>query len=151
MALTRDMTEQRLELFLEACSERQVKVTHQRLEIYRVLASTNEHPDAEAIYRRVCKRIPTISRDTVYRNLKMLAGHGLISIVGQSHDRLRFDANIQPHHHFVCTHCGLIRDFYSDELRKLSIPTEAMVFGKPSSIHLEVKGLCTGCQRKIKR
>lgn len=151
MALTRDMTEQRLELFLEACSERQVKVTHQRLEIYRVLASTNEHPDAEAIYRRVRKRIPTISRDTVYRNLKMLAGHGLISIVGQSHDRLRFDANIQPHHHFVCTHCGLIRDFYSDELRKLSIPTEAMVFGKPSSIHLEVKGLCTGCQRKIKR
>jgi Fur family transcriptional regulator, peroxide stress response regulator len=150
MAVARETIEQRLGAFMEACASRQVKITHQRVEIYRVLASTDEHPDADAIYRRVRKRIPTISRDTVYRNLKLLTGHGLISIVGMSHERLRFDANMKSHHHFVCMKCGLIRDFYSDNFMKLDFPAEANAFGTPASLHMEIKGICTGCQKRVK-
>ena len=139
-------TEARVKGFVEICISRGVKVTHQRLEIYRELASSEEHPDAETIHRRVRRRIPTISRDTVYRNLKMLAEHGIISIVGMSHERLRFDANIGRHHHFVCRECGLIRDFCAREWEGIGFPREVKRFGVPVSLYLEVKGVCTACQ-----
>lgn len=145
MAIPSNIVKKRMEVFRQACIDSGVKVTHQRLEIYRELASSEEHPDADRLYRRVRKRIPTISRDTVYRNLKMLSEHNLISIVGMSHERLRFDANMDSHHHFVCVRCGLIRDFYSGHLENIECPKEAEIFGKPVSLHLEVKGICAKC------
>ncbi len=132
--------------FRQACVDRGVKVTHQRLEIFRELASTEEHPDVETVHRRVRERIPTISPDTVYRNLKMLVEHGLVSVVGMSHERLRFDANMGPHHHFVCVRCGLIRDFRSPHLENVEFPEEAEALGEPVSLHLEVKGVCAQCR-----
>ncbi|NIA16234.1 MAG: transcriptional repressor [Nitrospiraceae bacterium] len=146
MAVSSEMIETRMSAFREACACRGVKVTHQRLEIYRELTSSEEHPDADAICQGVRNRVPTISRDTVYRNLKMLAEHGLISIVGMSHERLRFDANMELHYHFVCVRCGLIRDFYSQNLDNIDFPAEAVAFGDPVSLHLEVKGVCRTCR-----
>jgi Fur family peroxide stress response transcriptional regulator len=146
MAVSSEIIEARMRAFGEACASRGIKVTHQRLEIYRELASTEEHPDAEVIHQRVRKRIPTISRDTVYRNLKTLAEHGLVSVVGMSHERLRFDGNMAPHHHFVCVRCGMIRDFYSPGLGSIDFPAEAESFGEPVSLHVEVKGVCRTCR-----
>lgn len=151
MAITSNMVNQRMEAFRQACVERGVKVTHQRLAIYRELAASEEHPDADMIHRRVRKRIPTISRDTVYRNLKVLSEHGLVSVVGMSHERLRFDANMGTHHHFVCVRCGLIRDFCSERLGRIEYPKEAEVFGQPVSLHLEVKGVCAKCGSRVKK
>jgi Fur family peroxide stress response transcriptional regulator len=146
MKVAPETIEARMRAFKEACIHRGVKATHQRYEIYRELASSEEHPDAETLYQRIRDRVPTISRDTVYRNLKMLAEHGLISIVGMSHERLRFDANMKLHHHFVCVRCGLIRDFYSPMLEGLSCPEEAAAFGDPMSLNVEVKGVCNACR-----
>lgn len=150
-AFTNDKTT--LELFKQSCLAKGIKLTHQRIEIFRELALSEEHPDADTVLTRVRKRIPTISRDTVYRNLKFLSEQGLIAIVGMSHERLRFDANMKSHHHFVCIRCGLIRDFYSNYLTTLEYPKEVEIFGKPLSLHIEVKGLCTKCasHRKKKR
>ena len=140
--------EARIEAFVDACRRQNLRVTHQRMEIYRELAATEEHPDVDTIYRRVRRRIPMISLDTVYRNLKLLAEKGLISVVGLSEERLRFDANIAPHHHFVCVSCGAIRDFTSPVLANLRLPAGAKRLGKPLSVHLEVKGVCGACEPK---
>ena len=147
MALPSDVIEDRLAGFRSACERLGLKATHQRMAIYRELASTEAHPDAETIHRRVGRRIPEISRDTVYRNLNLLAEHGLISTVGLSHERLRFDANLGPHHHFVCVKCGLIRDFNSPGCGAIEPPAEAKAIGDPVSAHLEVKGVCRACRR----
>ena len=141
-----DIVEARMAAFRAECERRGLKLTHQRLEIYRELASTEQHPDADTVHRRVRKRIPVISKDTVYRNLKLLAEHGLISIVGLSHERLRFDANMESHHHFVCVRCGRIQDFCSPNLADIKMPQEAKIYGNPVSLHLEVKGVCVSCQ-----
>lgn len=138
--------ESRIDAFVDACRRQNMRVTHQRMEIYRELAATEEHPGVDTIYRRVRRRIPMISLDTVYRNLKLLAERGLISVVGLSEERLRFDANIEPHHHFVCVSCGAIRDFTSPDLAKVGIPAGAKRLGKPVSVHLEVKGVCGECE-----
>jgi Fur family peroxide stress response transcriptional regulator len=120
------------------------------MEIFRVVISTEEHPDAVTVHRRVKKRIPTVSLDTVYRNLKLLADHGLLAIVGMSQESLRFDGNMQEHHHFACVKCGLIRDFSSGAIGGLTMPDEAKTFGAPLSLHLEVKGICATCQKSAK-
>ncbi len=133
--------------FMEACRERGVKITHQRLEIYRELASTGEHPDALVLHRRIRKRMPTVSLDTVYRNLRMLESHGIISIVGMSHERLRFDANMEPHHHFNCAACSRIIDFQSEQAGATKWPAEAEACGKPLSVRFEVRGLCKNCHQ----
>lgn len=144
-----EVIEKRIADFREACESQGLKLTYQRLEIYRKLAATEEHPDVETIYQGVKEHIDTISRDTVYRNLNLLAEYGLISIVGMSHERLRFDANMTHHHHFVCVKCGMIQDFYSPHLDAVAMPQEANVFGTPVSLHIEVKGVCATCQRVL--
>ncbi len=134
--------------FRAACEAKGLKVTHQRLEIYRVLAESDDHPDAEIVYQQVRERIPTVSLDTVYRNLKLLAEHGIISFVGISRERVRFDAKRDPHHHFVCIQCGSIRDFESNRIDAYEPPKEAHAFGTPVSVQLEVKGICSRCQKQ---
>lgn len=137
----------RMEDFRRACIARGIRLTHQRLEIFRELASTDEHPDVETIYRKVKIRIPTISLDTVYRNLRFMAEEGLIAVVGLSNERQRFDANRSDHHHFVCIRCGAIRDFLSEKTKKLTPPREAEEIGRPVSVRLEVKGICRECEK----
>ncbi|MDX9975230.1 MAG: transcriptional repressor [FCB group bacterium] len=150
MTVPRETIAQRMNAFGKACDRLGIKVTHQRMEIFRVVISTEEHPDAVTVHRRVKKRIPTVSLDTVYRNLKLLADHGLLAIVGMSQESLRFDGNMQEHHHFACVKCGLIRDFSSGAIGGLTMPDEAKTFGAPLSLHLEVKGICATCQKSAK-
>ncbi len=138
--------ERRTKVFSEVCRSYGVKATHQRSEIYRELARTNEHPDAETIYARVRKRIPTISLDTVYRTLRLLEKKGLISRVGSLSEKTRFDANTDRHHHFVCTECGFTGDFYNEEWDGFRAPSDVMAMGTVNSIHVELRGICKGCQ-----
>lgn len=123
-----------------------LKLTHQRLEIFREVAKSGIHPDAETIFNGVRKRVSTISLDTVYRTLWLLLDLGLVTSLGASRERVRFDANLKPHHHFVCVRCGLIRDFCSQHLQSIECPEEAEAFGEPVSLRLEVKGVCTNCR-----
>ena len=142
--------ERRIEMFSNFCRRYGAKVTHQRTEIYRELAGTNEHPDAETIYARVRKRIPTISLDTVYRTLRLLERRGLISRVGSLGERTRFDADTKRHHHFVCTGCGFMGDIYNDEWNDFRFPSDVMAMGTVNSVHIELRGLCKACQRKLR-
>ena len=59
-----------------------MKLTHQRMEIFREVARTADHPDAQTVYERVRKRVPAVSLDTVYRNLWLLSDLGLLSTLG---------------------------------------------------------------------
>ena len=136
----------RIAWFLARCRRAGIKVTHQRTEIFRELAQTEEHPDAEAIYQRVKRRIPAISQDTVYRNLRTLAEQRIIQKVGSTGYRTRFDANVDPHHHFVCTLCGLIRDFYSGDLDQFQPPPPVREMGSVDSVYVELRGICKACR-----
>ncbi len=140
-------SEQRLDHLSAVVKEAGVKLTHQRLEIFRELARTEDHPDAETLFRAVRRRMPTVSLDTVYRTLWMLRDLRLVTTLGPSRDGVRFDVNLDPHHHYVCVRCGLVRDFDSVELDRLRVPEAVSTFGSVESAQLEVRGLCAGCQR----
>jgi len=143
-----DETARRIAQFKAAAKDKSVKLTHQRLEIFREVASSLEHPDAETVYRAVRPRMPTVSLDTVYRTLWMLSDMGLISTLGVRRESVRFDANPKKHHHYVCIRCGLTRDFESDELHALRLPDTVKVLGSVLSTHIEVRGVCERCANK---
>lgn len=137
--------ERRLDRFKAAAKAAGVKLTHQRLEIFREVASSLEHPDAETVFRGVRKRMPTISLDTVYRTLWTLNDLGLITTLGPRRESVRFDANLDHHHHFVCVQCGRALDFQSAEFDALRVPKSVTEFGSIIATHVEVRGVCGKC------
>jgi len=134
--------------FIEALRRIGMKVTHQRVEVFREAARSDEHLDAEMIYQRVRKRVTTISRDTVYRTLATLEREGLIRKAGGLGGSARFDANLGPHHHFVCTVCGAVKDFRSQALDRLPIARAARALGSIESAQVHVRGICVACKRR---
>jgi Fur family peroxide stress response transcriptional regulator len=141
----------RMTRFERVCRDADVRLTPQRLEIFREVARTGDHPDAEMVYQRVRRRMPTLSLDTVYRTLWLLSDHGLVTTLGPSRERTRFDANLVRHHHFVCDRCGSTRDFYSEELDDLQLPPSARALGRIESTLVEVRGVCRECDGKTVR
>lgn len=135
----------RMETFTQTCRESGAKLTHQRMEIFREVAQSGDHPDAEKVYQGVRERMPTLSQDTVYRTLWWLKDMGLIRTLGPPRERTRFDANLNHHHHFVCVRCGLTRDFYSDYLDGLKLPESVQSIGYAETMSVEVKGICRDC------
>jgi len=148
VAVSKAEIQRRMERFVETCRAKGMKVTHQRMEVFRELAGAEEHPDAEAIYQSVRRRVPAISRDTVYRTLASLEEQGIVRKAEILYNKARYDANMERHHHFVCTECGLVRDFYSKALNELPIPKAASALGRVESTHVQLRGLCSTCARR---
>lgn len=148
MKVSPEEIKQRMEYFETGLRKAGVKITIQRIEIFREVAVSIEHPDAELIFKGVRNRMPTVSLDTVYRTLWLLLDLGLLSTLGASRERTRFDANMKTHHHFVCSQCGMTRDFYSEELDRLKIPDSVELFGLIKKTQVEVSGLCKPCTAK---
>jgi Fur family peroxide stress response transcriptional regulator len=148
MKLEKSVIDRRVEGYREAARKAGVKLTHQRLEIFRTIASSLEHPDAEAVFKAIKKRMPTVSLDTVYRTLWLLKNLGMILTLGLRRETVRFDANLSRHHHFICERCGLMRDFESAEFDSIGIPKSAEGFGTVTETHIELRGLCRGCMKE---
>jgi len=140
--------EKRMRRLKEGLRRAGMKSTHQRLEIFREVAKSGDHPDAETIYNGVRERVPTISLDTVYRTLWLLSDLGLLTTLGASRERVRFDANLRPHHHFTCMRCGMTQDFYSEKFDRLTAPNSIKSLGSVEKTQVEIRGVCLQCSKK---
>ena len=148
MKVDKAEVERRVERFKDAARQAGVKLTHQRLEIFREVAASLEHPSAEAVLKALKARMPTVSLDTVYRTLWLLHDLGLVSTLGPRRESVRFDANLEHHHHYVCVRCGLARDFESEELNILRIPESVKELGSIVGTHVAVRGVCGRCAKE---
>ena len=99
--------------FARRCRERGVRVTAQRLAVYRELAEDPSHPTADVIYRRLRGAMPSLSPGTVYRVLESLERDGLLRRVSTTGGAGRFDANLTPHQHLICRVCGRMTDVHA--------------------------------------
>ncbi len=122
------------------------RMTRQREIVLDELSRTREHPKADEIYHQVRKRLPHISFGTVYRNLRLLKELGLVRELSFGKNFSRFEASIDNHQHFTCTHCGKVMDI--DE--PLAVSTMGVVVGgEHMDVHdyrLEFYGACAQCQ-----
>lgn len=148
MKLDKIEMEHRVENFIMQCRELRIKVTPQRIAIYKELSSTGEHPSAEIIYKKIKKYYPNISLTTIYRTLETFEKLGIISVANILHDAARYDANLNPHHHLVCVVCKRVEDFYDDSLSNLTIPEESLDNYKVLGYSIQLNGICRECQKK---
>lgn len=136
----------RINEFKLYCREHSLRLTAQRLEIFRAVASSCSHPCAETVYKAVRKKLPNISLDTVYRTLSYMEESGVICRVGLG-NKGRFDANPAAHYHFVCLNCGEVYDVFPQEEEKLSLPGNIAQFGEVKNVNLQFRGICNRCRQ----
>lgn len=148
--MNEDSLETKLERFTETCRERGIRLTHQRIEMFREIAMDKTHPSAEAIYMRIRAKMPTISLDTVYRTLSTFESFGLIGKLEVLDDRARFDSNPRPHGHLVCARCKDVKDLDWPQLEKAELPPQTKGWGRIKSRHIEVRGLCNKCLKEYR-
>lgn len=140
--------EEKIEKLKMACHQKGMRVTPQRVEIYREVAKSCEHPDAETVYESVKEKMPNVSVDTVYRTLASLEDLDMIFRVDNQLPKARFDADKTPHHHFICTKCNEVYDIFLEEGEKINIPANAKMFGTIKDTNLQIRGICKKCLAK---
>lgn len=91
------------------------------------------------------KTYPNLSATTVHRATVRLATRGLIAVAPPSRDgSIRYDTNVIPHDHFVCTSCGMLRD--TDVKDKVAPILESSMDDCHISGRLTISGLCKHCK-----
>ena len=123
------------------------RMTKQRSMILRVLKDFKGHPTAYQIHEAVKKDLPRLSLGTVYRNLEILCGLGLVRQIKVG-NRRRFDADLSNHNHIRCISCGKVDDFpavkFYTEKSSAEINSEYKVLGH----RVDFYGVCGPCQDK---
>lgn len=115
--------------------------------ILSCLQQTDTHPSAEMVHEMLHEEHPDISLATVYRNLSLFKNQGLIISVATVRGVERFDANTDPHVHFICSGCDAVIDLPEVEVpQALSSKAEACRGCRVSSCQLTFTGLCSNCQ-----
>ncbi|MEW6126812.1 MAG: Fur family transcriptional regulator [Acidobacteriota bacterium] len=131
--------------FVERCRERGIRLTPQRLAVYRALVEDLTHPTAETLFARLRETVPGMSQATVYRTLESLEKQGLIRRVSAPEAKGRFDANIENHQHLVCRVCGSLADVTLPSLTKSKLP-EVQGF-TIEEVDVRLVGLCKDCAK----
>ena len=120
-----------------------LRVTPQRIAIYKYLSEHFTHPDVEQVYNSVIKDNPSFSKTTVYSSLDALAQAGLIIPVKIDSERIHYDANPNFHGHFICDNCKKIFDFDITKLEGFGMDNFEI---KQKDVYLS--GLCPECKLK---
>ncbi|MDV5142986.1 Fur family transcriptional regulator [Streptomyces sp. SBC-4] len=131
---------------LERLRARGWRMTSQRRVVAEVLAGDHVHLTADEVHARAVARLPEIARATVYNTLGELVSLGEVVELSTDGRAKRYDPNAhRPHHHLVCSDCGIIRDVHptGDPLAVLP-PTERFGF-TVSKADVTYRGLCPAC------
>lgn len=120
--------------------------TRQRKVILEELRKLSSHPTAAGLYEIVRRRLPRISLGTVYRNLELLAGMGVIRKLELGGGEARFDGNLQAHDHVRCVRCGRVDDVESLPLDLSQARHDDLSGYRIIGHRLELLGVCPRCR-----
>lgn len=129
------------EMIIKAFRSKGLRVTPQRLDVYRFLLLNPTHPSADEIYSVLKAENSSFSRTTIYNSLNALVESGLAITVKIGENELRYDGNADYHGHFKCDCCGKIYDFTPkrvefEGLDGFEVMQEDVYFG----------GICRNCR-----
>ena len=125
--------------------DKKLKLTPQRLAVYKYIMNTKEHPSAETIYKSLHTEYPTMSLATVYKAIKTLVEVCLIQELNVGEGNFRYDGNSESHPHIQCINCSKVEDFDSLSFDELNEIAEKHTSYKILSNKVYFYGLCTNC------
>ena len=141
------LSKQQQDGFIARCRAAGLSVTHQRLAIFEaVMANCNRHPTAEMIYLTVRERYPTISFNTIYKNLETFEEMGIVVKVNPLYNEARWDADVRPHHHLICRQCKTIVDVHDEKLDELRASAAVETGFQVENWSIQFTGLCADCR-----
>ena len=124
---------------------RGVKPTFQRLTILGAVMDNRSHLTIRALHAALVRKIPTLSKTTLYSTLDLFAAKGLVRAVTIDPAEVRYDGVTVPHHHFHCTTCGRILDI---EISCANSRTGEIHGHRIDEVHGYFKGVCRDCRVK---
>jgi Fur family peroxide stress response transcriptional regulator len=137
--------EEKLNEFHRRCKSNGLKITPQRIAVYKALIESFDHPTAEEIFKQVRKEMSTISLDTVNRTLQTLIRIGAAFQVEGSGQPRRYDGGLEEHQHFRCIQCGAVIDFHYEPFDNILVPEH--LAGQFTILRKSVyfEGICNQC------
>jgi len=120
--------------------------TVQKQIILDALQKKKTHPTIEEVYAEVHKMHPSISKTTVYRNLRQLAGKGLVRQVSLPDGLERYDGQVMRHYHFTCNRCGAILDLELDYLAEMNDRVQRLYGIQVDGHDVIFSGVCRQCK-----
>ena len=123
-----------------------LRLTKQRLTIYRELESCPDHPDVDYLFRAVRRIVPKISLFTVYRTMNALESAGMVWRVATCKGHARYDGNVEAHAHFLCEKCGRIDDVDTHgACHQMPELARKCVSGSVHRVAMMIVGECADC------
>ena len=130
---------------VQMLKSKKLRVTPQRFAVYANLMARTDHPTAEQILQDLNQEAPQSSQATVYSSLQALQDAGLVREVLLEEGVCRYDANVQPHHHFRCRCGGVIEDIAWEQVHTIQL-NQLRPGLTVDSYELTVHGVCDLCQ-----
>ena len=137
-----------MDIFYQRSKENGLKITPQRSAIYQELLKAKDHPSADILYKRLVKKFPNISFDTVNRTLLTFSKIGITNIVEGYGQPKRYDPDIGIHHHFRCIQCNSIIDFHNKNYDNIAVPEEINKHFTVINKKVVLEGLCNKCRKR---
>ena len=120
--------------------------SRQRDRIRSWIRQTDAHPTAAEIHEALRPEMSALSLGTVYRNLEVLVAEGEVDEVPSAVGAMRYDGNVEPHHHFNCEGCGRILDVDMPVPRGLTRRLAEQRGLRSNRVRISFFGLCTSCE-----
>ncbi|TCR67205.1 Fur family transcriptional regulator [Bosea sp. BK604] len=146
--------DQRVAVFEAELRQAGLRMTQQRRLILRVLAESDDHPDAKGIFTRAFAHDPTLSLSTVYRTMKVLETQGAIERHAFEDGVSRYEHADQQHHdHLIDVETGKVVEFSSPEIEALQAKIAAELGYEIVRHRLELYGrkMPAGRRKSIKK
>ena len=136
-----------VEKIITRFSSQEIRLTPQRIGVYKYLLENRIHPTVETVYNALKSDNPSLSKTTIYNTVDTLTKAGLIHVVRVGEGDARLDGNTDKHGHFLCKDCNDIYDF---DLDGCQIPSSLDAFDI-HEIDVIASGICQDCKESSRR
>lgn len=111
------------------------------------IIQTFGHASNAQILQALQKTYPDLSATTVHRATARLANRRKIGVApNDTKGAMRYDANTNPHDHFVCSECGILKDI--DVASEVAAILAKNITDCGVSGRLTIGGICKTCKEE---
>ncbi len=137
-------TEETIKEMITAMERKGWRITEQRKDLAALFAEEDVYLSPKDVYDHMKEKYPTVSLDTIYRNLRLL---NEMKVLEQFHlsDTIKFKARCQTHHHHhvICVNCEKTYTFEFCPMQYVSnLPEQFNILNHK----FEIFGHCADCK-----
>ncbi len=121
------------------------RITDQRRMLAQIFTDNAGYLSPKDVYDQMSMKYPSVSFDTVYRNLRMLSEMGVLEQFYFMDGGLKFKGSCvdHHHHHLICVNCEKTLTFeYCPMEQQMELPGRYKILNH----RFEVYGICEECQ-----